>query len=69
MAVLSAGDSSDMLARCLVSSAQETEICSRLVEAGARDGISKKQELSIDGMTLGATLDVLEDLRQIAAAK
>jgi hypothetical protein len=66
LAVLSSGGAAENLSRCLVSSEKETEICSRLVDAGARDGISKKQELSIDGMTLAQTLDVLEDLRRIA---
>ncbi|CAM9930762.1 unnamed protein product [Ectocarpus fasciculatus] len=70
LAVLSAqnGNVENMVSRCLVSSGKETEICSRLVSAGARDGISKKQELSIDGMPLSKTLEVLEDIRRIACS-
>lgn len=59
----------DLLPSCLVSSEKETEICTRLVEAGARDGISKKQEMSIDGMPLATTLQTLEDLRKIACGR
>lgn len=66
LAVVSSGNLAENLSRCLVSSVQETEICTRLVAAGARDGISKKQELSIDGMTLKQSLVVLESLRKIA---
>lgn len=72
LAVLSTANESTLaenVARCLVSSATETEICARMVDGGARDGISKKQELSIDGMTLGKSLEVLEDLRKIAMNK
>jgi len=59
LSVLSSGGAVDNLPRCLVSSETETEICSRLVDAGARDGISKKQELSIDEPIVFDTHSVL----------
>jgi hypothetical protein len=51
---------------CLVTSEQEARICEALVGAGARDGISRAQELSVDGMPLASSLTVLEDLRRLA---
>jgi hypothetical protein len=54
------------VAACLVTSEQETSICEALVAAGARDGITRAQELSVDGMPLATSLGVLEDLRRIA---
>lgn len=56
------------VAACLVTSEQESSICAALVEAGARDGITREQELSVDGMPLAVSLGVLEDLRRIALA-
>lgn len=44
---------------------EQTNACTMLVAAGARDGITKKQELYIDGMTLEASLSVLTDLNAI----
>ncbi len=41
-------------------------MCLALVEGGARDGITKQSELSIDGMPLSQSLLVLEDIRLLA---
>jgi hypothetical protein len=54
------------LAEGLVSSEDETAICARMVAAGARDGITKKQELMVDGFPLSQSLQVLEDIRSVA---
>lgn len=50
----------------LPSDAVETRICERMVMAGARDGITGKNECYVDGMPLAKSLEVLGELRQIA---
>ncbi|KAG5187246.1 hypothetical protein JKP88DRAFT_161883, partial [Tribonema minus] len=50
-------------ATMLPDEAQETAMLTRMVEAGARDGITGAAELSVDGMPLEASLQVLRDLR------
>jgi D-glutamate cyclase len=50
----------------IVSSIDEQiAICQSMVDAGARDGISAKCELSVDGMPLDVSLDVLKILREL----
>ena len=51
---------------CLPSSEKETELCQRLIDAGARDGVTKLQEMSVDGMPLSKSLEILEEIRKIA---
>lgn len=43
----------------------ETNICKRLVDAGARDGISGENDLQIDGMPLQTSIKVLNELKNI----
>ena len=59
------GTLENALARCLPSSDMETHICQRMVEAGARDGISGKNDLFVDGMPLQASIDVIEEIQDI----
>ena len=47
----------------------ETNICKRLVDAGARDGISGENDLQIDGMSLQTSIQVLNELKNILADK
>lgn len=54
------------LSEGLVSREVETLICERMVEAGARDGISKEQKCMVDGFPLSTSLDVLDDIRRLA---
>lgn len=55
----------ELLRLFLPSDEQEECMCSRMVAAGARDGISGKAELSVDGMPLTRSLDMLRTLRGI----
>jgi len=57
-----------LIDKCLPSDELETKMCSRLVEAGARDGISGQQSNFVDGMPLETSLQVLSELREIAKA-
>jgi hypothetical protein len=42
---------------------EETNKCKRIVDAGARDGLTAKQELMVDGMPFSKSLDILNELR------
>ncbi len=42
--------------------------CEALVAAGARDGISKQQEMCVDGMPFEESLRVMREIREIAQA-
>mmetsp|Transcript_4289 Transcript_4289/g.5710 ORF Transcript_4289/g.5710 Transcript_4289/m.5710 type:complete len:148 (+) Transcript_4289:81-524(+) len=50
----------------LPSDREETELLERMRKAGARDGVSGKLDLTVDGMPLSMQLSVLRDLREIA---
>lgn len=65
VAVLSGGVLDDHVPTCDV----EKAICNRLVAAGARDGITGKQEDFVDGMPLAESLLVLQQLRDIASGR
>ena len=56
----------EALNECLPSDELETVMCQRMIDAGARDGITGKNELFIDGMPLQTSLDVLNELKQMA---
>lgn len=49
----------------LPSDASELRSVNRIVSAGARDGVTGRQEPTVDGMDFEATLSVLRDLRAI----
>lgn len=53
------------LAYCLPSKEEEIAKCQAIVAAGARDGVSGQLELSIDGMPLSVSLEVLRRLREL----
>ena len=55
-----------LLQKSLPTEEEQSESCKLLVAAGARDGITKLQELYIDGMTLEESLVVLREIRDIA---
>lgn len=50
----------------LPSRAEERALVERIVEAGAADGITRRCELSVDGMPLDRSLDTLDELRDLA---
>lgn len=49
----------------LPSAKEETLKFQRMIDAGARDGITRASELMVDGMKLQVSLDVIEDIRQV----
>ena len=51
--------------KCLPNASKERTICERMIQAGARDGVTGKQELMVDGMPLSTSLQVLEDCKAI----
>jgi len=58
-----AGDCSE---KVIVSSKQEAALCQAIVMAGAGDGVTGKCELSIDGMSLDRSLEVLQECTALA---
>lgn len=58
-------DSRALLREFLPSDDEERRMCSRIVEEGARDGVSGRLECSVDGMPLEVSLDVLRFLRNV----
>lgn len=59
-------ENSEWLQNALPSQEEQRQACAALVAAGARDGITKNQELFVDGMPLETSLLVLKDIREIA---
>ena len=59
------GDLESILKLCLPSAAQEKRMCERMIGAGARDGVSGRMELSVDGMPLQVSFDLLNRLRNV----
>jgi D-glutamate cyclase len=59
----------DWLELSLPSEEEQREGCVAMVAAGARDGITKTQELFVDGMPLETSLAVLREIRQIALTR
>jgi len=54
------------LSVCLPSKEEEMAMCVRLVAAGARDGMTGKQEAMVDGMPMQTSLDILEGIKSLA---
>ena len=50
---------------CLPSAEEETYKCKAIVGAGARDGVSGKLDLCVDGMPLETSLQILQRLRTV----
>eukprot|EP00981_Chlorochromonas_danica_P008373 scaffold2163_cov158-Ochromonas_danica.AAC.8 len=55
----------DQLNYMLPTEEEEIIKCQRMIEAGARDGITGEKSLKVDGMPLQASLDLLQKLRTI----
>jgi hypothetical protein len=55
----------EAILKCLPSTSIETRIMSRLVESGARDGLTGKQAMMVDGMPFQESIKVLDDLKFI----
>ncbi len=49
----------------LPTDVDEMRMCTRMVEAGARDGTNGLQQCMVDGMPLSASLDILRSLRNL----
>ena len=62
----SGNENLEWLQNSLPSEEEQRQGCVALVAAGARDGITKTQELFVDGMPLETSLLVLRDIREIA---
>ena len=56
----------DRIIRFLPSDEEEQLKCTRMVEAGARDGVTGVRGLFVDGMPLKESLRILDALRSIA---
>jgi hypothetical protein len=55
----------ERLAACVPSTEEESAKCKAIVAAGARDGVSGKLDLFIDGMPLQTSLEILRRLREL----
>lgn len=55
----------EAISKCLPSSSVEKNILRRLVESGARDGLTGKQAMMVDGMPFEDSVKVLNDLKVI----
>ncbi|RYH04799.1 DUF4392 domain-containing protein [archaeon] len=53
------------LERHLPSEEEEKNKCVRIVEAGARDGITGELSLKVDGMDIQVSLDLIHKLRNV----
>jgi hypothetical protein len=62
----SSAEVTQQLTACLPTRAEETDKCTRMVEAGARDGVSGKREMYVDGMPLERSLQIIDALRSTA---
>jgi len=51
--------------KCLPSTKIEKNILKRLIESGARDGLTGKQEMMVDGMPINESIKVLDDIKYI----
>lgn len=54
------------LSVCLPSKEEEMHMCVRLVESGARDGMTGKQEAMVDGMSMQTSVDILQGIKSLA---
>lgn len=55
----------EAISACMYSADDIIRICQASIDAGAKDGITGKQELSVDGMPLDVSIQVLQELVQI----
>lgn len=53
------------LQKGMPSAEDEQAICKRMVDAGARDGISGQRALAVDGMPLEKSIEVLEKIKWV----
>lgn len=51
------------LSACLPSAEEELSKCRRIVEAGARDGVSGQLDLFVDGMPIAQSVEIISRLR------
>ena len=51
--------------KLLPTTEEEVQKCSAIVAAGARDGLTAKQEMMVDGMPFEESIRVLDELRAI----
>lgn len=63
--VVVATEVTETLGRFLPSDQVEVAMCQRMVEAGARDGVSGQKVVSVDGMPFEESLRVLGELRDV----
>jgi len=56
-----------LLERCLPSEQAERAMCARIVEAGARDGVTGQLACMVDGMPLDTSIAILNELRVAAS--
>lgn len=59
----------NLLLKTIPTEEEQLESCKLLVAAGARDGITKSQDLFVDGMPLETSLLVLREIRNIALSE
>lgn len=66
-----AHDSKDRnwIKHCLPTEETETKLLHRCVAAGCRDGVSGKNEATVDGMPLERSMECLQKIRKIALGK
>jgi hypothetical protein len=57
---------SSVISTCLPSVADEKEILQRIVDSGCRDGITGKQECTVDGLSLEENMRVLREITEVA---
>lgn len=51
------------LSACLPSAEEELSKCKHIVEAGARDGVSGRLDMCVDGMPIAESVNILNRLR------
>lgn len=56
----------DVINSLLPTNEEEMAKCQAIVEAGARDGLTAKQEMMVDGMPFDESIRVMNELRSIA---
>lgn len=55
----------EQLDQMLPTNEEELMKCTRMIEAGARDGLTGEKAMTVDGMPLQASLEILNKLRRI----
>ena len=62
-------ESTAFLQKCIPTVEEEKDALHRMVQAGCRDGVSGKQEATVDGMPLETSMDILEQIRSVVFSK